>query len=231
MNIASLVMLLAMGRSLSLSFSSQKSNYSDLHNVQPQQLTKANDSVTKNIKFYVKNDSICFMVNRKSFCLPKRAGIDYRHTFDGLYEINGARLKKSDCVILNHLIYFTTYDDVGRGHRGYLYVFDTKTKTLVKDSEFNRNFLYSAAGIFIIDKKTDKVFCVSKSGWFDRKQIAIVYASMYSIDGANFRVSRIVYEKSDDLESDTSVVNFYYKGLSNNAKGGIILPKDWWKEK
>ena len=128
---------------------------------------------------------------------------------------------------MNNLIYFTTYGD-GIGHKGYLYVFDPNKKKLVREMEFKHNYLYSFWGMFVIDRKTNKIFSVNP-GWYDQQTVPIVAASMYSIKGGNFKLHKLVYDRLDHIQQDTTIVRFYHKSLADNAKHGLLFPKEGWK--
>jgi len=189
---------------------------------------KIHDPLAAPKNLYLKNDSAFIIIDKTTYCIPKAESIDFKNSFPAIYEINKDSIKKSDGLDLHRFIYFTTYDDVGMGYRGYLYVFDTRKKILIKDRQFKHNYLYSSAAIFVIDRRTNKIFSIDKPGWYDKKNTAIVSASMYSIAGNKFKFFKNIYDSCGDAE-DTSIIRFYRRSLMNNGKHGKVLPENWWK--
>jgi hypothetical protein len=178
-----------------------------------------------------KNERNKSTINKSSFYIPKGLNIEYKNLYTGIYEIKKDAINKSDHLLLNNSICFTTYEDLGMGYRGYLYVYKPNTHNLVKDRQFKHNYLYSSAAIFIIDRRTNRIFAVDKPEWYDQKGTLITVASMYSINESLYNPLKNIYEKGDQLKNDILLTQFYYRSLVNNGKNGTILPDGWWKMK
>lgn len=163
------------------------------------------------------------------FLIPKNININSSNVYSGIYEIKGNSFKRHKSLILNNHAFLTTSEDLGRGIRGYLYVFDIRNKSLIKDSTFKRNSLYSSAGIFIIDRNTHRIFSVDKPEWYDAKQENIIPASISYIKGNYFENLKNVYKVGDEVPTDTSLISFFNKSMATNSKDVFPLPNDWWK--
>lgn len=163
------------------------------------------------------------------FLIPKNLNINSSNVYSGIYEIKGNSFRRHKSIIFNDHAFLTTSEDLGKGIRGYLYVFDNRTKSLVKDSTFKRNSLYSSAGIFIIDRNTNRIFSVDKPEWYDAKQENIIPASISVVKGGYFVNLKNVYKVGGEVPTDTSLVSFYNKAMATNSKDVLPLPNDWWK--
>jgi hypothetical protein len=176
---------------------------------------------------YAKDDSICIVAGKKTYCIKRDTTIFYKNSYAGIYEIVRDSIKKSYSLAVNNLIYFTTYAD-GVGYKGYLYIYNPKSKKLAREPDFNHNYLFSSWGIFIIDRNTNKIFSINPSS-FDQKTMPIVAASMYSVSGGNFKLCKIIYDRLNNVEEDTSIMKLYRRSLADNGKHGLLFPDDSWK--
>jgi hypothetical protein len=163
------------------------------------------------------------------FLIPKNLNINSSNVYSGIYEIKGNSFKRRKSLIFNNHAFLTTSEDLGKGIRGYLYVFDIRNRLLIRDSTFKRNSLYSSAGIFIIDRNTNRIFSVDKPEWYDAKQQNIIPASISYIKGNYFENLKNVYKVGDEVPTDTSLVSFFHKSMAANSKDVLPLPNDWWK--
>ncbi|WP_133999243.1 hypothetical protein [Dinghuibacter silviterrae] len=163
--------------------------------------------------------------------IPKDAHIDSTNLYNGIYELTGKSIKKHKSITFNNLIFVTTSEDLGDGIRGYLYVFNTRNKLLIRDTTFKRDYLYSSAGIFIIDSSSQRICSIDKPEWYDEKQEGIIPASIARIKGAYFDEYKTVYKVGEDIPEDSSLVSFFNEAIAGNSKEVLDLPKDWWKIK
>ena len=163
------------------------------------------------------------------FLIPKNLNIDSSNVYSGIYEVKGGSFKRYKSIIFNNHAFLSTSEDLGKGIRGYLYVFDIRNKSLVKDSTFKRNSLYSSAGIFMIDRNTDRIFSVDNPEWYDAKQQNIIPASISYIKGGYFEYLKNVYKVGNEVPTDTSLVTFFKQSMTTNSKVVLPLPNDWWK--
>jgi len=180
---------------------------------------KPSDSIPVPLHFYLKSDSLCILINKKSYCIPGDAGINYKHALPGIYQISNRSIKRNYGLFLNNKIYFTTYDDVGKGHRGYLYIFDMKNKSFINDKEFKRDYLYSSAGVFIIDTGMNRIFTINNPEWYDKNKTFSTCASMYSVSGKHYKFFRNIYETGEQTD-DSLLVKFFDKSLTNAERNG-----------
>ncbi len=176
---------------------------------------------------FVKKDSLCIVTDKKIFCIKRDPTINYKNPYAGIYEIQEDSIKKSYCLKMNNHVYFTTFDD-GVGHTGYLYVFDANRKRLIKDFDMKHNYLFSYYGIFIIDRKTNKIFSINPN-IDDQKKVPIIASSMYSIKNNSFNLSKIIYGRFDHVEEDTTMIRFFRQSLADNAVHGLAFPNSKWK--
>ncbi|MGZ3753526.1 MAG: hypothetical protein ACXVAU_19730, partial [Mucilaginibacter sp.] len=159
-------------------------------------------------------------INNKTYCIQKDTTISIKMPFAGIYEIKNDSIKRSRSMVLNNWRLFVTYEDVGFGYRGQLYVFDVKKKKLIRDAQFNRNYLYSARGIFIIDKSnhSNKIFAIDKPRYYEEKGRFITYADLYSIGPKKFNYIRSIPGVEELTESDSLIIKFYDKDLAKYFK-------------
>ncbi len=163
--------------------------------------------------------------------IPPGVNINLENIYNGIYEIRDNVLKRTKWIRFKDFIYLTTSENLGQGIRSYLYVFDNRNKSFVKDSSFKRNYLYSSAGVFIINPKFKRILILGNSTWFDSKQSIITPASIYNIKGAYFSYERNVFKFGEEVQSDSSFISFFNKSMNANDKEILVLPKDWCKEK
>ena len=163
--------------------------------------------------------------------LPENFNVASKDVYNGIYEVKDNSLARHKVLTNKNLAFFTTSEDLGKGIRAYLYVFDTSRKGFIRDSDFRRDYLYSAAGIFLIDPLTNKIFAVDKSEWYDAKQQHIIPASVYEVRSGAFINTRNVYKIGDEIPADTALASFFKHALSVDSKDILPLPKDWWRVK
>jgi hypothetical protein len=104
-------------------------------------------------------------------------------------------------------------------------------RSLMKDSEFHHDYLYSSAGIFFIDVKSNKLFVVGKPEWYDAKKENILPASLYIIKERMLVNEKNVYQVGSDIPSEANLLLFFKNSISSSSVGVFELPKNWWKTK
>lgn len=182
-----------------------------------------------NDSLYVKNDSIYILSKGKLTRIPKVFDISNRISCNCIFETDGRTIRKSNILRLKNCIYFTGWDTttggLGTGHYS-IYTFDTVTHN---SDETNGD------GKFLIDRQRNKMFDIGMGlGLYENAVIAI--AGIHSIQDGKFTYIRNIYQKDISLnkgpgdEDDNLVLKFYSHSLGNNARYGLVLPKDWWKE-
>ena len=189
----------------------------------------SNTNVDSSIKFYTVEHNKYLTFDTLRFLIPKDMNINSANVYNGIYEIKGNSFRRHKSLIFNNHAFLTTAEDLGKGIRTHLYVFDIRNKSLIKDPIFKRNYLYSSAGIFIIDRSTHRILSVNKPEWYDAKQENIIPASISYIKGIYFENLKNVYKVGDEIPGDTSLVSFFNKSMAANNKEVLVLPKDWWK--
>ena len=165
------------------------------------------------------------------FPIPFGVNITTTNICNGMYELKSNSLERHRFLITNKLAYLTTCENLGRGIRTYLYAFDKHNKSLIRDSAFQRDFLFSSAGIFVIEMSSNMIFAVDKSEWYDSKQENITPASLYVAKGKYFENVKNVYRIEGDDPSDTSLISFFKNSISIGSDRVFPLPDDWWESK
>jgi len=180
--------------------------------------------------FILIGDSICVSLNGTGYCVSSNNNGIIGKSYKGILEVdpNGIVYKKQ-AVLFNDYVLFSTYEDLGQGYRGYLYAFRKSDGVLANEPELKRNYVYSSAGIFIIDNKTNKLFAINRPQWYDKKQLLITTVSMFSLESNKFKNNLNVYAEGTLTETDRSIADFFWKSLSDNAKRAQLLPDDWSK--
>jgi hypothetical protein len=170
--------------------------------------------------------------DRATFDVPSQLNITKENIFDGIYELRSDSLFRRKSLTINNLAFVTTFEDLGRGIRSNLFVFDLVQKTLIKDSSFKRAYLHSSAGIFVIDSVSAKIFVIGKSEWYNKKNELMTAGSIYEIKNGYFYFEKNVY-KDGELEGDSvtraSIISFYKSAVS--GKGVHPLPDNWWENR
>jgi hypothetical protein len=160
--------------------------------------------------------------------MPTKVNIADSNIYAGIYELKADSLVRRKVLIVNNLVYLTCSEDVGTGIRAQLYVYDLAHKSLIIDSEFRRNSLYSSAGIVIFDRSTNKIFVVDKSEYYQKRGTFIIPAALYEIKGQYFKTLKIVYKVGEEIPGDTTaLIPFYKSATSIGSTRALILPKDW----
>jgi hypothetical protein len=176
---------------------------------------------------YLKNDSICVVINKKIYQITNDKEIVCDSFFAAIYIDSNDSIRKSKVLMLKNLLFFTTYVDLGMGYRSFLFVYDIDKQRLIRDYEFKRNYLYSAVGVFFIDTTTNNIFSINKPDWFTHPKIGFTTtASMYTITDNRFKYRKGIYEVGE-LDGDSALSKFYKRSLTNNAEHGKIVPKNW----
>lgn len=183
------------------------------------------------IKFDSVQQNRYITVDTVKFLIPKDINLNPGNVYNGIYEIHGNSLRRYKCVKSGQHAFLTTFENLGQGARSHLYVFDAQHKSLIRDFEFNRNYLYSSAGIFIVDRSTHKIFSVDKPEWYDAKQELIIPASISYIKGDHFETLKNIYKVGNEVPGDTSLISFYKSSMSADNKNVLVLPANWWKMK
>lgn len=185
------------------------------------------DSVSS-ISFHVLKHEKFIALDTVDFPIPKNVSLSSKNIFDGIYEISSNELIKKRAVIHHSFAFITTYENLGMGFSGYLYVFGRRNKTLVFDSEFKHNYLYSAGGIFIINQDGSKIFSVGKPEWYYAKGEEIIPASIVTIKNDHFVYLKNVYIAANEIPSINGLKFFFSKALAEDSTIHT-LPGDWWK--
>ena len=166
------------------------------------------------------------------FQVPVELDITSANIYNGIYELRSDSLIRRKFLITKNLAFITTFEDLGQGIRSYLYTFDLAHKSLIRDTAFKRDYLYSSAGIFVIDAGGNKIFSIGKSAWYDLKKELITPASLFEVKGRYFNFEKNIYEPGelgDETPSDSSIVSFFKGAISTSSNRVSVLPGDWWQ--
>jgi hypothetical protein len=156
--------------------------------------------------------------------------VDSNNIFGGIYELKSDSLIKHAALMVGHYLFVTTYADLGRGYQVYLQAIDTTHKRSIIDPAFKRNFLYSDAGIFLI--QNSRIFLVDLSFESTVKKSQVSIGSLFKIDGRYFANIKDVYREGEQIFGDTSKLAWFFKAADSSVSTSVhILPKRWWKRK
>jgi hypothetical protein len=162
--------------------------------------------------------------------IPDNTDINAVNIYTGIYELKNDSLVRHKFLVTKRTLFLCTFDDVGMGYRARLYVYDLTHRCFIRDPSFDYNYLYSSAGIFVIDRQ--RIFVPGKSERYDAKKEGIIPASLYAIKGRYFRFVKNVYEKGDRSPNDTTgLLSFVNASISEGRNKVLPLPSDWWKAK
>jgi hypothetical protein len=184
--------------------------------------------IPDSVKVLTEGNIKIISVDTTKFQVPVEVNVTAENIYDGIFELKTDSLIKRRVLILKNLAFLTTFEDLGMGIRSNLYVFDLARKSLIRDSSFDRAYLHSSAGVFVIDANEGKIFTIGKPAWYDSKKEIITAGSFYSIKGNFFYFEKNVYKVGElgiDILADSSILSFYKNAVSGN--GVYPLADDW----
>jgi len=191
----------------------------------------ATSELDSSIKIYATGDNKYVLLDTLKFKMPGDVPISATNIYAGIYELKNDSIVRHKFLTTKNQAFLTTFEDLGFGIRGRLYVFDMVNKSLIRDSAFNHDYLYSSAGIFIIETKSSKIFVVGKPEWYEAKQENILPASLYVVKKGVFENEKNVYQVGSDIPSDTKLLSFFKNSILASGDGVLELPKNWWQTK
>lgn len=201
------------------------SNPAAQHAPKTQRRQRVNPDST--IKFFTVENKRFMSLDTLRFLIPDGFNVSSANIYNGIYEVKPSALVRNKVLISNNLVFFTTFEDLGKGIRAYLYAFDISRKSFIRDSSFSRNYLFSGAGIFVIDPYTSRIFAVDRSVWYDAKQENIIPASVFEVKGGRFQITQNLYQIANEPPVDTALLSFFKNSTDINGKGVFILPENW----
>jgi hypothetical protein len=168
------------------------------------------DTVNYTDSIFRKKDSLCLLIDHKTYCACNDNGLegmDTRKAYAGIYRVKGDSLRRSFSTVWGKYVLFTLnmdyQSDTGFCH-GYLFAFDTVNKKWVTDRQFDRTFIPSKQGTFVLSAKTQKFSSVGTPGSLTKLRTE---ALMYQIRNDQFKYIRD-FRFHDDIDND-SLVYFY----------------------
>jgi hypothetical protein len=162
--------------------------------------------------------------------IPDSDCVTRNNIYAGIYELNGDKMVRRKYLVTNKLLFLCTFDDVGMGYRARLFVYNLTQKRFIQDTSFDHEYLFSSAGMFVVDG--NRIFVPGKSEWYDAKKEAISPASLYLVKNRYFQFVQNVYEKGDRSPNDTTgLFSFFKASISRKTNKVFSLPSDWWKVK
>lgn len=191
----------------------------------------ATSELDSSIKIYATGDNKYVLLDTLKFKMPGDVPISATNIYAGIYELKDDSIVRYKFLTTKSQAFLTTFEDLGFGIRGRLYVFDMVNKSLIRDSAFNHDYLYSSAGIFIIETKGSKIFVVGKPEWYEAKQENILPASLYVVKGGVFENEKNVYQVGSDIPSGMKLLSFFKNSISTPGNGVFELPRNWWQTK
>lgn len=191
----------------------------------------ATSELDSSIKIYATGDNKFVLLDTLKFKIPSDVPISATNIYAGVYELKDDSIVRHKLLTTKNHAFLTTFEDLGFGIRGRLYVFDIANKSLIRDSVFNHDYLYSSAGIFIIETGSSKILVVGKPEWYEAKQENILPAALYVVKRGVFINEKNVYQIGSDIPSDTTLLSFFKNSISASGNGVLELPKNWWQTK
>jgi hypothetical protein len=194
-------------------------------------LTTSELELDSSIKIYATGDNKFVLFDTLKFKIPGDIAISATNIYAGVYELKDDSFVRHKFLTTKKLIFLTTFEDLGFGIRGRLYVFDIANRSLIRDSVFNHDYLYSSAGIFIIETESSKVFVVGKPEWYEARQESILPAGLFVVKRGMFKNEKNIYQVGSDIPSGTKLLSFFKNAISVSGNGVLELPKNWWQTK
>jgi hypothetical protein len=163
------------------------------------------------IRFFTVENKRFMSLDTLRFLIPDGFNVSPANIYNGIYEVKPSALVRHKVLISNNLVFFTTFEDLGKGIRAYLYAFDISRKSFIRDSSFSRNYLFSGAGIFVIDPYTSRIFAVDRSVWYNAKRENIIPASVFEVKDGRFQITQNLYQIANEPPVDTALLSFFKK--------------------
>lgn len=158
---------------------------------------------------YADRDSSCLVVKDKTLCILKKYKIDLKNVRPFICQLKNGDVERYSWLTLGGVTLISILTDTNRGYT-MLYAIDNKTQTLVKDEQFNRDYL-TGFGIFVING--NKIFTMHKY-YYNEKHDMRSTGSLYAIKKDRFVYIKSREEKNEISDDDTAIINFSRKSLN-----------------
>ncbi len=165
-------------------------------------------STNDSLKVYLKNDSLFFIVrNSKKIVLPwdkKNFYPDQR--LKGIVTLSGEWLEKQEVIEMDGKILYTISDEQ---YRGQMYVISLTDFSFYRDEKFNRNFLVSSSGMYLLNKNEGRVVVVDKPVLDEKSGDMVSPILIYEIKDGTFKLIGNSETKGELIYSDSLVYSFF----------------------
>ncbi len=158
---------------------------------------------------YADRDSACLVVKSKTLCILKKYKIDLKNARPFICQLKNGHVEKCSWLTLGDVTLISILTDTNRGYI-MLYAIDNKAQTLVKDEQFNRDYL-PGFGIFVING--NKIFTMHKY-YYNEKHDMRSTGSLYTIKNSRFVYIKSREEKNEISDDDTAIINFSQRPLN-----------------
>jgi hypothetical protein len=172
-----------------------------------------------------------FLFNTIKSEIPPGVDISPENMCKAIYVLGSDSLERRTIFITKNFAFVTTFENLGQGLRTNLYVIDLVHRSLIRDPDFQRDYLYSSAGIFVIETGSGRIFSVDAPALYESKNEVIVPASLYEMKGRHFHFIRNVYEAGEEAPGGAALMAFFKAAVATHNRRVLALPEDWWRVK
>jgi hypothetical protein len=139
------------------------------------------------LKVYIKNDSLFFvMSDRRKVAVPwNKKNFHSEERLRGIYTLTIDGLEKQEVLRVGERIFYTILDEQ---YRGQMYVISLTDLTFYRDEKFNRDFLISNSGMYLLDKDGERLIVVDRPVLDEKDEDMISPFFVYEIKEKSFRL-------------------------------------------
>jgi hypothetical protein len=165
-------------------------------------------STNDSLKVYLKNDSLFFiMSNRKRVVVPwSKKNFYPDQKLKGIFILSGEQLEKQEVLEMGNKILYTILDEQ---YRGQMYVISLTDLSFYRDKKFNRDFLVSNSGMYLLDKNRERLIVVDKPILDEESEDMVSPIFIYEIKDGAFNLIDKSKVKGELIYSDSLVYSFF----------------------
>jgi hypothetical protein len=174
--------------------------------------TLARATFIKNKLLLVNGDSLRVSIAGRFVTVSKKQVNNYDSVYSGIYQIDNDSIHSMFSTQINDILYFTTFENVGMGYRGFLYAFDLKKREFVKSNSTQHDYVFSSGGIFFLNKQY--IFDVCKPGHQNPEDPFKTAVEIYRIRRNKFHYLTYITSNGEMIHDDTSIAKLYHKAIN-----------------
>jgi hypothetical protein len=107
----------------------------------------------KNNLLLINGDSLQVSIDGRFIMVAKKLVTGYDNVYNGIYQIHSDSITRKFSTEINGISYFTAYENVGMGYRGFLYAFDLERKKLLTSDSTKDDYVFSSGGMFFLNNR------------------------------------------------------------------------------